>query len=107
MATLERREHRRVSFDIDIREEQLRGTQTARAIDLCELGMRYTKPLSARHDQQREVLLRFDLAGEPVTVLGWVASQRIHAGERETSVTFTCMQPDEEERLRRYVASRR
>ena len=106
MKRSERREFRRVAVDMRVAEEFDGVVEAARAVDLCELGMRYVKPASAKDVRGQEVMLEFCLPGEmvPVRVLGWVADEQVLGPDRFTSVNFAFSTDRDSERICSHLA---
>ena len=107
MKKTERRELPRALIDAIVAEELFQGIQSARSIDICELGMRYEKPLDGLRHDHHEVFLHFNLPGEddePIRVLGHVANETRCRQRHTTSVTFAFMKAEDQERVRRYVS---
>lgn len=105
----ERREFARVPLDVEIVVEALHERHEARAINIGELGMRFTKPPGHPTPRGTEVLLDFELPGdpEPIRILGWVASDRDGGPTPSTSVTFVFHSEAEADRIRQFVSRHR
>jgi hypothetical protein len=105
----ERREFPRVPLDVEIVVEALHARCEARAVNIGELGMRFVKPPGHPTPRGTEVLLDFELPGdpEPFRLLGWVASDRDSGPTPSTSVTFVFHSEAEAERIRQFVNQHR
>lgn len=105
----ERREGVRVALDVTVSEKLVAGTAKARAINLSNVGMRYTKPGNTPGHGAKEVFLEFTLAGEtePVRVTGWVVEEIVTASGLETAVTFMFLQENDEKKINTYVHNQR
>ena len=101
----ERREGIRVGLDVTVSEKLVAGTAKARAINLSNAGMRYTKPGSAPSHSAKEVFLEFTLTGEaePIRVMGWVVEEIAKGNGLETAVTFMFLQENDEKKINTYV----
>ena len=105
----ERRELPRVPLDVEIVVEVPQARYEARAVNIGELGMRFVKTPGHPTPRGTEVLLDFELPGdpEPFRILGWVASDRESGPTPSTSVTFVFHSEAEADRIRRYVSRHR
>ncbi|HNX49859.1 MAG TPA: PilZ domain-containing protein [Thermoanaerobaculaceae bacterium] len=105
----ERREFARVPLDVEVVVETPHARHPARAVNIGELGMRFVKPPGHPMPRGTEVLLDFDLPGdpEPFRILGWVASDSDSGSTPSTSVTFVFHSEAEAERMRRFVSRHR
>jgi hypothetical protein len=104
--SLDRRRLIRASIDMAVEEERAAGRTAKRAVDICELGMRYVQPTTcASLDAVREVLLDFHLPGDarPIRALGFVTDDRVEGGLHSTSVTFGFLPDRDALRIRRFV----
>lgn len=101
----ERREGVRVALDVKVSEKLVAGTAKARAINLSNVGMRYTKPGNTPGHGAKEVFLEFALAGEsePIRVMGWVVEEIAKGDALETAVTFMFLQKTDEMKINTYV----
>lgn len=104
----ERREGVRVALDVTVSEKLVAGSAKARAINLSNGGMRYTKPGNAPSHGAKEVFLEFALPGasEPIRVMGWVVEEVAKDNGLETAVTFMFLQEGDERKINTYVQSR-
>jgi hypothetical protein len=101
----ERREGIRVALDVTVSEKLVAGSAKAKAINLSNVGMRYTKPGTTPGHGAKEVFLEFTLAGEaePIRVMGWVVEEIKKGNGLETAVTFMFLQESDEKKINTYV----
>jgi hypothetical protein len=101
----ERRQGIRVALEVTVSEKLVSSTSKARAINLSNTGMRYTKPSNTHHYGSKEVFLEFTLSGEtePIKVLSWVVEEIEKDNIIETAVTFMFLQKSDEEKINTYV----
>ena len=101
----ERRQGIRVALEVTVSEKLVSSTSKARAINLSNTGMRYTKPSNTPRHGSKEVFLEFTLSGEtePIKVLSWVVEEIEKDNIIETAVTFMFLQKSDEEKINTYV----
>ena len=101
----ERRQGIRVALDVTVSEKLVSGTTKARAINLSNTGMRYTKPGNTPRHGSKEVFLEFTLSGEtePIRVTGWIVEEIEKDNILETAVTFMLLHENDEDRINTYV----
>lgn len=101
----DRRELARAPLDLALTVEVPQARFEARAVNIGELGMRFVKAPGLILARGSEVLLEFDLPGDPerFRLLGWVVSDTDESPARGTSVTFVFHSETEAERIRRFV----
>ena len=104
----ERREYLRAEVNVFVNEDLECESMLARALDISEAGMRYTKPSGPVMRTGPEIRLQFCLPGqeEPVQTTGQVVYDHLDAKVHSTSVTFTSLDTNDAERIRRYVILR-
>ncbi len=107
METVERRNTKRATFQATVTEEYLTQEQQVTAVNICEHGMHYCKPLGSTSCQGEEVFLTFSLLErlEPIKVLGWVVEERETEDSIAAHITFMFLPTKDEEMIRDYVAS--
>ena len=107
METSERRSAQRAAINTTVTEEYLSDKQQVEAVNICEHGMQYIKPLGSKSCKGKEVFLTFSLLErlEPIKVLGWVVDERETQDFIETHVTFMFLPAKDESLIRDYVAS--
>lgn len=107
METSERRSARRAAINATVTEEYLSDKLQVKAINICEHGMNYSKPLGSKSCKGKEVLLTFSLIErlEPIKVLSWVVDERETKDSIETHVTFMFLPAKDEILIRAYVSS--
>jgi hypothetical protein len=108
METSERRSTQRAAINAAVTEEYLSDTQQVKAVNICEHGMHYSKPLGSKSCKGKEVFLTFSLVErlEPIKVLSWVVEERETKDSIETHVTFMFLPAKDEILIRDYVASK-
>ena len=104
----ERRQGIRVMLDVTVSEKLVSTTFKAKAINLSNTGMRYTKTGEASRHGSEEVFLEFTLPGEtePIRVTGWVVEEIEKDNTLETAVTFMLLHEKDEEKINAYVIKR-
>lgn len=107
MEISERRSAKRAIIDATVTEEYLSEKKKFKAINICEHGMHYSKPLGSKSCKGKEVFLTFSLLErlEPIKVLGWVVDERETKDSIETHVTFMFLPAKDESLIRDYIAS--
>lgn len=101
----ERRQGIRVALDVTVSEKLVSATTKARAVNLSNTGMRYTKPSNTPCHGSEEVFLEFTLSGEtgPIRVMGWVVEEIEKDNNLETAVTFMFLQENDEKKITNYL----
>ena len=101
----ERREGIRVALDVAVSEKLVAGSAKPKAINLSNVGMRYSKPGHAPSHGAKEVFLEFTLTGEtePIRVMGWVVEEIAKDTGLETAVTFMFLQENDEKKINSFV----
>jgi len=104
----ERREYLRAAVNVFVNEDLETEAMLARALDISEAGMRYTKPSGPVKRCGPEVRLEFCLPGEPepVQTTGEIVYDYLDDKVHATSVTFTALDSKDAERIRQYVIRR-
>ena len=100
----ERRQGIRVALEVTVSEKLVSATTKARAVNLSNTGMRYTKPSNTPCHGSEEVFLEVTLSGEtePIRVMGWVVEEIEKDNILETAVTFMFLQENDEKKITKY-----
>jgi len=101
----ERRQHARVSLDVELFESVHAGRSRAKGRNISEQGMSYCGSAFAPRIDGDEVILRFCLPGDPqpIEVLGAITDERCLARTSETCVAFVWPRAGDVVRIRDYV----
>lgn len=104
----ERREYLRAEVNVFVNEDLDTGAMLARARDISEAGMRYSKPSGPVRRTRPEVRLEFCLPGceDPVQTTGKVVYDYLDDQVHSTSVSFTALDAADAKRIRQYVIKR-
>lgn len=107
MEESERRSAKRAAINATVTEEYLSEKQQVEAVNICEHGMHYRKPLGSKSCKGKEVFLTFSILErlEPIKVLSWVVDERETKDSIETHVTFMFLPAKDESLIRDYIAS--
>jgi hypothetical protein len=103
----DRRRRTRVPLEVELCELDSRGHALVRAKDISELGVCYAESAFAPRVDGDEVLLRFQLPGdpEPIEIMAMIADERCLGRSSETRVTFIWPRAQDAKRIREYVAA--
>jgi hypothetical protein len=105
---VERREYLRAPVNVFVNEDLPGRMMLARALDISEAGLRYSKPRAEYARTVPEVQLRFCLPGDedPVEARAFVVTDHLDGSTHSTSVQFTQLSFSDAERIRQYVIRR-